>query len=182
MQAPSRFRNWAQIGLVASVTAALGCIGLGLGSALAVHPYEFPTFAWERDIGLEPTTFSLGNTDLPVAGGIQRSQGVGIIQGEMRGVSKESPDLGQNRSPFVTRLLPGEPRQVLNGGGSTDAPERLMSVAEVAERLGVKPVTVYKLCTRGRLAHVRVLNALRVAPSAVAEFLNRQIGSSSARP
>jgi len=35
-QAPGRLRIWAQIGIVASFTAALGCIGLGLGSALAV--------------------------------------------------------------------------------------------------------------------------------------------------
>ena len=31
-----RLRAWAQIGLVASVTTALGCVGLGTGSALAV--------------------------------------------------------------------------------------------------------------------------------------------------
>jgi hypothetical protein len=31
-----RLRSWFQIGLVASLTAALGCVGLGLGSALAV--------------------------------------------------------------------------------------------------------------------------------------------------
>jgi hypothetical protein len=35
-QAPSRLRVWSEIGLVASLTAALGCVGLGLGSALAV--------------------------------------------------------------------------------------------------------------------------------------------------
>jgi hypothetical protein len=35
-QAASRLRVWAQIGLVASLTTAIGCVGLGLGSALAV--------------------------------------------------------------------------------------------------------------------------------------------------
>jgi hypothetical protein len=35
-QAPSRLRVWAQIGIVASLTTAIGCVGLGLGSALAV--------------------------------------------------------------------------------------------------------------------------------------------------
>lgn len=35
-QAPSRLRVWSQIGLVASLTTAMGCVGLGLGSALAV--------------------------------------------------------------------------------------------------------------------------------------------------
>jgi hypothetical protein len=35
-QAPRRLGAWARIGLVASMTAALGCAGLGLGSSLAV--------------------------------------------------------------------------------------------------------------------------------------------------
>lgn len=35
-QSPGRLRVWSQIGLVASLTIALGCVGLGIGSALAV--------------------------------------------------------------------------------------------------------------------------------------------------
>jgi hypothetical protein len=35
-QSPSRLRVWAQIGIVASLTTAIGCVGLGMGSALAV--------------------------------------------------------------------------------------------------------------------------------------------------
>jgi len=35
-QSPSRLRVWSKIGLVASLTTALGCVGLGFGSALAV--------------------------------------------------------------------------------------------------------------------------------------------------
>jgi hypothetical protein len=35
-QAPGRLRTWGEIGLVASLTTAMGCVGLGLGSALAV--------------------------------------------------------------------------------------------------------------------------------------------------
>lgn len=35
-QSPSRLRVWWQVGIVASLAAALGCAGLGLGSALAV--------------------------------------------------------------------------------------------------------------------------------------------------
>jgi hypothetical protein len=35
--APTRqLSTWARIGVVSSLTAALGCVGLGLGSALAV--------------------------------------------------------------------------------------------------------------------------------------------------
>jgi hypothetical protein len=35
-QSAGRLRLWSQIGLVAALTTALGCVGLGLGSALAV--------------------------------------------------------------------------------------------------------------------------------------------------
>ena len=35
-QSASRLAVWSKIGLVASLTTALGCVGLGLGSALAV--------------------------------------------------------------------------------------------------------------------------------------------------
>lgn len=35
-KAPQCFRIWSQVGLVASLTTALGCIGLGFGGALTV--------------------------------------------------------------------------------------------------------------------------------------------------
>ena len=35
-QSPNRGRLWGEIGLVASLTTAMGCVGLGLGGALAV--------------------------------------------------------------------------------------------------------------------------------------------------
>jgi excisionase family DNA binding protein len=44
------------------------------------------------------------------------------------------------------------------------AGERLWTVREVAARLGVCTSTIYKLCAQGRLAHVRVANAIRVPP------------------
>jgi excisionase family DNA binding protein len=52
-------------------------------------------------------------------------------------------------------------------GGEADG--RLLSVREVAARLKVSTATVYKLCRRGVLRHVRVLNAVRIA----AEELDR---------
>jgi len=46
-----------------------------------------------------------------------------------------------------------------------------LSVREVALRLGVCTATIYALCAQGRLAHVRVLNAIRVAPSDLEQFI-----------
>ena len=50
----------------------------------------------------------------------------------------------------------------------------LLKVAEVATRLGVSTATVYSLCKRGQLAHVRVANAIRVTEKAVETFCSRE--------
>ena len=47
----------------------------------------------------------------------------------------------------------------------------LLSVAVVASQLGVCTASVYALCQRHELAHVRVLNAIRVAPADLAAFI-----------
>ena len=50
-----------------------------------------------------------------------------------------------------------------------------MTVAEVAKYLGVSRSTVYQLCERAELRHVRVSNAIRVAKTAMlALLLERQ--------
>jgi excisionase family DNA binding protein len=55
--------------------------------------------------------------------------------------------------------------------------EPLLTVGEVAARLRVSKATVYKLCTSGRLPAIRVLNAVRIAPTALQEFLGAGPGS-----
>ena len=45
---------------------------------------------------------------------------------------------------------------------------RLLTVREVAERLAVSTATVYSLCERGELPHVRISNAIRIAPADLA--------------
>jgi excisionase family DNA binding protein len=42
-----------------------------------------------------------------------------------------------------------------------------MTVREVARRLRVPTATVYKLCARGELVHVRVLNVVRIPATAL---------------
>ena len=140
--------------------------------------------AWlflERDTGVEPATFSLGNIRETVPDRIKGSQAVGTIQIETRSVSSESPTLAPNSSQFVSPVCPPKTTLLLNGAGSTKAVEtveRMLSVRDVAERLGVRPVTVYRLCAKGKLEHVRVLNAIRVGKDAIQVFL---VGSTKPR-
>jgi excisionase family DNA binding protein len=56
-------------------------------------------------------------------------------------------------------------------GGVTAGLERLLTVREVATALHIATSTVYQLCAEGKLVHVRVSNAIRVTPGAVAEYL-----------
>jgi helix-turn-helix protein len=44
-------------------------------------------------------------------------------------------------------------------------------VLEVARQRGLCTATVYGLCARGELAHVRILNAIRVAPADLDAFV-----------
>jgi excisionase family DNA binding protein len=39
----------------------------------------------------------------------------------------------------------------------------LLTVHEAAELLRVRPVTIYKLCSIGRLPHLRISNAIRIS-------------------
>jgi len=48
---------------------------------------------------------------------------------------------------------------------------RLLTVREVAERLAVCTATVYALCGRGEIRHVRVSNAIRVHPDDLEAFI-----------
>ena len=52
--------------------------------------------------------------------------------------------------------------------------ERLLTVPEVAEVLGVHPSSVYELARSGKLPTVRVGKYVRIAPSALREWLAAQ--------
>jgi excisionase family DNA binding protein len=51
--------------------------------------------------------------------------------------------------------------------------ELYLTVREVARRLRVSTATVYKLCARGELVHVRVLNVLRIPATALYAMATR---------
>ena len=75
-------------------------------------------------------------------------------------------DSGCVETPFgapVVRDLPADP----------GPHERLLTVREVASRLGVSSALVYKLCERNLLRSVRIGGALRFQPEAIREYLLR---------
>jgi excisionase family DNA binding protein len=93
---------------------------------------------------------------------------------------RSSPASGvRNSRPFTPfpeafgpTLVQGAPRGRLKAVGAAPAP--LLSVREAAALLGVSPSTVYALCAQGKLAHVRVSNALRLAGEDIESFLRRR--------
>jgi excisionase family DNA binding protein len=77
------------------------------------------------------------------------------------------------RSPFVTQFVTRPPAEAPRSTPVQAAPERLLTVAEVATFLGVSRATIYALVERGDLAHVRVTNAIRIRPADAAAFIAR---------
>jgi excisionase family DNA binding protein len=74
-------------------------------------------------------------------------------------------------------LLPGPGAtaarlEVLRGGK-----DGLLSVRKAAEQLGLCTATVYGLCADGALPHIRILNAIRIAPADLEAFIAaRRVG------
>ena len=68
--------------------------------------------------------------------------------------------------------------RTLNGGA-----DNLLSVRQVAARLGVSTATVYALAERGEIPHLRVSNAIRIAPGDLARFIavKRRVGPTGGR-
>jgi excisionase family DNA binding protein len=59
--------------------------------------------------------------------------------------------------------------QALRGG-----PGALLTIAEVAQRLRVCNQTVYRLCQRGALVHVRIIDSIRVRPADLDAYIAAQ--------
>jgi excisionase family DNA binding protein len=98
-----------------------------------------------------------------------------------------SQAFAENPKNFTTRLLPtsgahGAPNTapacattptladlgVLYGGR-----DRLLTVSEVAELLRVSTATIYKLCDRGELTQVRIVNSIRIRPADLTTLCRR---------
>jgi excisionase family DNA binding protein len=80
-------------------------------------------------------------------------------------------------------LLKGLATPLLRDSGSVleVPPGRLLTVREAARLLRVSTATVYKLCARGELAHVRVLNVIRIPERVLGLMARRPRAPASSR-
>src|SRR5205807_1201067 len=67
------------------------------------------------------------------------------------------------------------------GSGIPLRPETLLTVKHVAAALGVSAATIYGLCERGELGHIRVANAIRVSQADMEKFVEGSRGAASKR-
>ena len=85
--------------------------------------------------------------------------------------SQEFRTVAPVRSPFVTRLLPDSVATVARPELWWGTETGLLSVREAAEQLGLCTATVYGLCAENALPHIRILNAIRIAPADLDAFI-----------
>jgi excisionase family DNA binding protein len=97
------------------------------------------------------------DADVPAGTASQIGAGTDVLAGT-------NPE-GVSRAGTQTKFL-GEP--VVNGLVPI---ERLLTVREVARRLGGCRATVYKLAASGALPHVRIGGAVRIPPGDLAALL-----------
>lgn len=97
-----------------------------------------------------------------VAEGVRAAHHVELIQGARPRGPLSATQSQPNLAGFARPVLPPAPRLVSGGNFKP-----LLTVGEVARLLNVSRATVYALCERGELEHVRLSNAIRVAPAAL---------------
>ncbi len=120
----------------------------------------------ERETGFEPATLSLGSSTWE--SGPIRPTSQGLVSVGLRAQSKKAAT-GPNRP--VSALSSGNLPARCSLRALRSAVDDLLSVREVGRRLGVTTATVYKLAERGELPHIRISNAIRVAPADLAAYI-----------
>ncbi len=104
----------------------------------------------------EPATTCTPSGVTARAEGGEDSQALGNIRDGDPARSSASPNFAERRGKFAAGLL-------LALGG----PDCLLTVADVASMLRLSKSSVYKLVADGKLAHVRIGNAIRFIPSQI---------------
>jgi excisionase family DNA binding protein len=128
----------------------------------APEPLGFRGSDLARPRGFEPLAFGFVVRAGAIPGSTSGSQVTEIVDGRgVAGVQISQPIAGP-RGRFVTPLLQGRTAEPVVFSG-------LLTVRAAARLLGVTPATVYGLCSRNKLPHVRVSNAIRIALGAVKE-------------
>lgn len=118
-----------------------------------------PPASWSRS----QRSVCPGDTILSQTVARGQQTGFNAVQG-----SRTSP---VDTKTFVTHLLPGA-----QAARMSSASEPLMTIAAVSAWLNVSPATVYRLCASGKLPHIRVSNAIRIDPDAVAAYIEGRGG------
>lgn len=131
-------------------------------------PNESEAFKWSgrQDLNLRPLgPERVEGALVGVAESGEASQPVDVSGGQEKRGRRDGKLETQSEARFVVPVS-YEQRPALKV-----VPERLLSVGEVAAELQVSKATVYKLCERGELPHLRVMNAIRVAPADLRRFI-----------
>ena len=81
----------------------------------------------------------------------------------------ELPEGSVQTSQPLVGFRPGFAAPLLRGAEGRGSPVEgaYLTVAEAAAMLRVSTATVYKLCARGELVHLRVLNVIRIPAGAI---------------
>jgi excisionase family DNA binding protein len=132
-----------------------------------------PRSSVARHRGFEPLTYGSGAGKKGVAASSNDSQPVGIVRERSSDGVQRSDRFAPVSKDFGAPVV--QPSGGLRGRrpGVQDLGEKLLTVREVASKLGVCTAIVYRLVTAGELPHVRVSNAIRIAHVEVEKFVTR---------
>jgi excisionase family DNA binding protein len=120
-----------------------------------------------RPSGFEPETLGL-------EGEPRGRPGVSHVSHMPANIQKQSSQKAANVHP-VTRVCKQNVPKVSQASKAhlrMVVGDDLLSVKDVAASLGVSRCTVYRLCERGELPHLRISNAIRVRPSDLRHFID----------
>jgi len=126
-----------------------------------------------QDLNLRPSGYEQPQgTSQPVTATDNPSQSLQDGREDLADSLQALPTLPQDFGPPVVRTPMAGPVRI----GS------LLTVKQVAAKLGVSAATVYGLCERRELHHVRVANAIRVSPDALEAFVRTMVAVPPTRP
>jgi excisionase family DNA binding protein len=115
-----------------------------------------------QDLNLRPSGYEQPQgTSQPVTATDKPSQSLQDGQEDPVHSLQASPALPKDFGPPVVRTSMVDLSRI----------DALLTVKQVAAKLGVSAATVYGLCERRELRHVRVANAIRISPEALDAFL-----------